>query len=366
MRKYIFHSIYIACFLLSGCQSMEQLSIDYLVPADVNFPQELRRVAVVNNMPQRPDSTKIVHTQKEAAEEFDEILYTASYYGNSTLATEALAESLADQNYFDEVVICDSALRANDVLPQAKILSETHINHLTQSLDVDFIISLEDVRLDTERKVAYMPEWGVFYGTVDVKAYPTIKIYLPSRTVPMVTVNGCDSIFWEKAGNTKNYVSSHLIPEKEMINQASQFAGTIPIKHLLPYWKTARRYYFTGGSVNMRDAAIYAREKNWSEAIALWKQQYNTRKNKQKMYAAYNLALGYEMQDDIATACEWAQKAQEAACIVDGIDPNQPTRVNALDVPNYVMTTLYLNELREREEGRARLNAQMQRFNNDF
>lgn len=63
-----------------------------------------------------------------------------------------------------------------------------------------------------------------------------------------------------------------------MIRQASEFAGTVPVKHLLPYWKTVNRYFFSGGSVNMRDAAIYAREHNWDKAINLWKQQYDNKK----------------------------------------------------------------------------------------
>lgn len=38
------------------------------------------------------------------------------------------------------------------------------------------------------------------------------------------------------------------------------------------------------------------------------------------MQAAYNLAVGYEMQDSIAAALDWALKAQAEARIVDGVD----------------------------------------------
>ena len=55
----------------------------------------------------------------------------------------------------------------------------------------------------------------------------------------------------------------------------------------------------------MRDAAVFVREDNWDKAIELWKQTYEKKKKgKQKMYAAYNIALGYEMQDSIHTAEE--------------------------------------------------------------
>ena len=56
MTKYSY-SLLVCCVLLfSGCQSIEQLSIDYMLPAEVSFPSALRRVAVVNNMPPIPDN----------------------------------------------------------------------------------------------------------------------------------------------------------------------------------------------------------------------------------------------------------------------------------------------------------------------
>ena len=159
---------------------------------------------------------------------------------------------------------------------------------------------------------------------------------------------------------------AYIENEEDLIKQASEFAGSIPVKKLLPYWKTANRYLFCGGSVNMRDAAVYARDKQWNTAIGLWKQTYATQKGKKKMQAAYNLAVGYEMQDSIAAALDWALKAQAEARIVDGVDKKDLTHLGKADLPYYVLTTLYATELKERKEGLSRLNMQMQRFNNDF
>ena len=68
-----------------------------------------------------------------------------------------------------------------------------------------------------------------------------------------------------------------------MLREASEFAGTIPVKQLLPFWKTGKRYLYTGGSVQMRDAAIFVRENSWDRAFELWEQVYNgTKKEKKK------------------------------------------------------------------------------------
>lgn len=366
MTKYSYYLLLFCSLLLGGCQSIEQLSIDYMLPADVSFPASLKRVAIVNNMPEVPDNEPIVNEESKQKDDTEIARKTDYYNGNAHIATESLAKALADENYFNEIVICDSALRAKDITPRESTLTREEVNQLVQDLDVDFLIALENVQMRAIRRINFIRDWGTYQGTVDVKVYPTIKVYLPNRRGPMVTVSNNDSIFWEEFGGSDSYVRTHLISKKEVIQQASEFAGQIPVKHLLPYWKTASRYLFTGGSVNMRDAAVYVKENQWDKAIELWKETYKTKKGKQKMYAAYNLAVGYEMQDSIETATDWALKAQAQAREVDEVDKKDLSQLGRGDLPNYVLTTLYVTELQERKAGMMRLKIQMDRFNDDF
>ena len=369
MIKHTHYLLLFCAFLLGGCQSVEPLSIDYMLPAEISFPTNLRRVAVVNNMPPVPDNQMIIENREEQPKARTEVARKTGYFnGNARIALESLAETLADENYFDEVVICDSALRANDHVQRESTLSREETEALAESLDVDFLIALENVQIRSLRKIEFLPGWGVYTGTLDVKVYPTVKVYLPQRNAPMVTVNAQDSIFWEHTSPNMTSASSMLISDEKMLKEASDFAGMVPVKHLLPYWTTAERYLFTGGSVNMRDAAVFVRENNWEQAIELWKQTYEKKKKgKQKMYAACNVALGYEMMDSISTAEEWALKAQEVAYEVDKIEEKKESpEVDAIDIPNYLAVTRYLKALQERKAGMPRLKAQMQRFKNDF
>lgn len=366
MTKYSYYLLLFSLLLFSGCQSVEQLSIDYMLPAEVSFPETLKRVAIVNNMPEVPDN-KLIASEEDKKKSETEIARKVDYYnGDATITTEALANALAAENYFNEIVICDSALRAKDITPRENTLTKDEVNELTQSLDVDFLIALENIQMHSIRRINFIPDIGAYYGTIDMKVYPTIKVYLPNRKGPMVVVNSNDSIFWDAIGGTETFVLTHLISEKDMLKEASEFAGTVSVKHLLPHWETANRYMFTGGSVNMRDAAVYVKEKQWNKAIELWKQTYQTKKGKQKMRAAYNLALGYEMQDSIEIATDWALKAQVEARKIDEIDKRDSSQLGVGDFPNYMFTTLYVTELKIRKEGISRLNMQMQRFNNDF
>lgn len=366
MTKYTY--ILLVCLLtfFSSCQTIEQLSIDYMLPAEISFPNELKRVAIVNNVSDTSDYT--LPLKDNTIKDKNTLSRAIDYYeGQPLLTTEALARTIAEQNYFNEVVICDSALRSQDFSPRESTLSQKEVQSLTQFLNVDCIISLENLQIKSTRVIRYIPEWNVFYGTLDTKVYPTLKIYIPGRERPMVTINTCDSIFWEEYGDTEGFVRSHLPDEKQMTGEASEFAGSISANRLLPYWKTAYRYYFVNGSVAMRDAAIYIKKNEWEKAAKLWKQDFDSAKNdKKKMRAAFNMALYYEMKDSVEEAYKWAVTAQEFAGKTDKIDTLKSRNVDMSEIPNYYLTSFYVNELKERSNGLGKLKVQMSRFNEDF
>ena len=354
--------------LFNSCQSLEQFSISYLKPGEISFPAQLRKVAIVNNSSTIPDNKLL--TEAEKPKENNPLVYKATAYanGDTKIAIESLAKEIANQNYFDEVVICDSALRANDKFPRENTLSQDEVRQLTSDLGVDFIIALENLQIKATKTVLYMKNSDCYEGTVDAKIFPTIRIYVPSRSGPLTTLLPKDSIFWQEYGGSAEMIKRVLVSDTQMLKESAEFAGTIPVKYLTPYWTTGERYIFTGGSPAMRDAAIYVRENSWDKAYELWNQVYeSTKSKKKKMQTAFNIALYYEMKDSIPRAQEWAAKAQEIAMKIDKIE-EQPQKGPVLigNIPNYYLTAFYINELKERNKTFPKVNMQMNRFNDDF
>ena len=110
MTKYPYILFVLLLASFSSCQTVEQLSIDYMLPAEISFPNELKRVAVVNNVSDTPDNT--LPPKDNTIKNKNELSRAVAYHeGQPALTTEALAKAIAEQNYFNEVVICDSALR---------------------------------------------------------------------------------------------------------------------------------------------------------------------------------------------------------------------------------------------------------------
>ena len=109
MRKSILLMILAAGTALVSCSSLQTISFDQLQAADVSFPNAVRKVAVINNMP-------VIEIKD------DHGTISAEMEGDGKIATEALAENIANVNYFDQVIICDSAFRANDTVPRVNVI----------------------------------------------------------------------------------------------------------------------------------------------------------------------------------------------------------------------------------------------------
>ena len=335
-------------------------------PATLTFDHQQRKIAIVNNVPEKA-SKELTPYKEDPEEEYLKLGYITSHaQGDTRIASEILAEQIAEQNYFDTIVICDSALRASDKIPRHKRLSPKEVNKLASELNVDLIVAIENLQLEAKQSaISYDLEYDCFHGVTEIKACPTFSIYTPHSDVPIKTQTLCDSIYLEGYDYTIAGTSMQMPTDKEILYEGTLLAGTIPVKYIVPTWETESRYFYAGGNTQMRDAAIYVRENSWNKAYELWKSIYEkTKKQKRKMQSAFNIALYYEMKDNITEAINWASKAQEISRQIDKVDEKK--EVDLHDIRHYYLATQYLDKLNIRQEMLSKLNQQMERFKQDF
>lgn len=330
MRKSVVSIILAAGAMLASCSSLQTVSFEQLQAADVSFPDAVRRVAVINNMPVVPakDSKGTISPELE---------------GDGKVAAEALAENIANVNYFDQVVICDSVFRVHDDVPRVNVLlTKDEIAKLTEDLGVDMLFSFDRIHIQTKPGVLFFPDFPMPIDAVDAVLSPVVRVYVPNRDKPLFIVAKQDTISWEM---------EPTLSDKKIIKEASEYAASIPVEHLLPHWREVTRFYYDGGSVEMRDAGVYLRENNWEGAYKLWKAAYEKKKGQQKMKAAFNIALYYEIKDEVEKAKEWVENARKL--VKPGSRDEQ-------------LITFYSLELDDRRNKLSRLRIQMKRFEDNF
>ena len=316
-----------AVALLASCSSIQTLTFDQLYPASITYPEQVTQVAVVNNLPSAaaPDSVKLTLGVLE---------------GNGKAAAEILAGALADSRYFNQVLICDSALCApEEPLYADHRLQPAEVEMLCQQLGADLLFAVERVRVQTSRQELLYPGFPLPLSMVEAKVTPLVRIYSPQRTTPLATLAQTDSLYWEL---DPSLTDARVVKE----GTAGAFANLL--NKLVPHWAPATRLYYEGGAVEMRDAAVCLRENNWPEARALWTKLYESRKKgRLKMKAAFNVALAWEMEGELKQAKAWLGKAEACA---------------SSDAADREMLRAYARLLDEKEKHLPQLDLQMQRF----
>ena len=328
MKKYTLYTILLSLVILSSCSSIQTLTFDQLCPAEVNFPYQISNVGVVNNMPSRPEPKK-------------NILTLGKVEAEGKMTTETLAGYLADSKYFNQVIICDSALQEGN---ESHTLTSGEIQDLADILGADLIFSLERIAIHTEKRDLYVQgsyeKWPVVYA----KITPVLNVYSPLYSKPMHVLTVTDSLMWD--------MKAVILSDKELMEETARLVAYKLMPRLVPYWNTANRMYYSGAYTQLRNAGVAVEEHNWKEAAELWESFYRKTKSKKMKYKmAFNLALASEMAGNLEKAQQWLDKAK--------------TYID-LDEEEGMIWEQYKNQLNEKEEDYRLLNKQMLRFKNSL
>lgn len=314
--------------LLSSCVSYNYVTFERLEAGDINYPESVRRVGVVNNMPH----FNFVHMDENSSK-------LPPLEGDGKVISDTLAYLLASADYFDHVLICDSMLQGmNTSFSEPYALSPQKADSLIEAMKVDVLFSLDRVKVElsewNERNSWGSPE----YKGVRAVIKPVLFAYIPGRETPWFSISDVDSLF---------YKWNEDLSQGRLQKEASAYSAYMLVEHLLPSWKLMERIYYASGCMELRDANIYMMEGNWRDAFYLWKEAYETKKGKKKMMAVFNMAVYYEAHDDTERSIECLE---EALTLV---------KSGSYDAG---MMTLYLVQLKNRVEKRKKLDVQMKRF----
>lgn len=292
MKKNLFIvSVSSLLIFLSACTTLQEISFERLQAADISFPEQIRTIGVVNCVPQK-------NQDKKAVEYSSGVLM-----GDGKVVAEKLAQEIAATDYFNQVVICDSVVSIGEGQGQ-EYMSVELVDSLSQALGVDMLLAVEHVPVQLQDGSMFLREFMQIVPAIDGIVSPTIRAYIAQRQTPLFTINKTDTLCWE------------LTPQlayEQVIKEASEYAASLPMNHLLPYWAEVERFYFDGGNLYMRDAGVCVREQDWEQASALWKQAYEEKKGKAKARAAFNLALYHEFINELEQAKAYLEIAMNLA-----------------------------------------------------
>ncbi len=313
--------ILFACLGIVSCTTVGRISMDSLYPSELSFPPEIKSVGIVDNV--------VFHDTL-----LKEHVTAGLIEGDGRLLAQDLAERLADGDYFDNIILCDSSLRIGDRQTNEARLAPEKVSQLLSDLQVDMLIAVDGLCVKTGMDRVLHAVAG--------EVSSILSVYLPTRKEPL-SIGIKDTLYW---------IPTEGLTEQELVANIASEVAARAVKYFIPQWKPESRVFYAGGNVDLRDAAVYVNEQQWENAYTLWQRQYETAKpnSRKKIWAAFNLALYYEINGNIDEAVKYAKEANELA----------KSRGNEEDK---TMTTYYLSGQLEHKVMRVhKLDLQMNRF----
>lgn len=333
-------------FFTSGCAGIKYLTVETHEPAQVTLPSNVLSIVIANNVVQQPDDvghdiTPLGRSQTERAKVSSDSI--AIFY------TEALAQFLDEEDYFFQVFYYDKPLRSDTHFFQEQPLLPERMNEIRKETGADAIISLDKLFIETHEQQLFRQQ-GYTYSNLRAKIQSLLRVYMPTMEGKIPAVQYNDSLTWEgfDIQDGRAYAEVMIPSTEEAMKIMAVRAAEKMTTVFAPHWEMQDRWYYTSASSLMREGEAYVREANWAEAIKKWEAYYNGRSNKKdKGKAANNIALAYEMMDNMDEAYKWATVANEL--FLESMGPGSMESRRSL---------IYKNELQRRMDNSNRLNMQ--------
>ncbi|HTN67836.1 MAG TPA: DUF6340 family protein [Dysgonamonadaceae bacterium] len=326
---------------------MKTLTIQTQEPAQITLPSDVRKLLVVDNAVSQPQD--IGHTKKGLGRSPSGKVSVPTD-SLPIIFTEALTQFLNEEEFFDEVMLYDKPLRKDSEYWKEEPISPGRMKQLKDATGADAVVSLDKLLVTSDWEDLFIQE-GYPYASLTGKITSTMRVYMPTLDGKIPTVQFIDSLYWEGFDISDGMAyAEFVIPHAEhALKDLAIYAADKMTFVLTPHWMTQERWYYTLQASTMREGAAFANQAKWQEAVGKWESFYNTSKKKiDKAKAASNIALGYEMLDDIETAHTWITLAQQLF--------NESTSSGSLERQR---SSIYKTEIERRLNTSNKLNMQI-------
>ncbi len=302
--------VFLIVSFLFSCTVYKEYQIEVYNPGEADIPQHAKKAAIIyRNFKYTGDTLQhyyknnfqLVKVKNDPAG-LDSIL-TAGCINN-------LAGTLKANNVFDDIYIFP------------KNTFEQHYENRMSELPPDLIekltgISESDLLIVLETYSSFFSVYPQSYETPksgEVISVAVWGIYDPVKKSITERKSMIDTVYWNGYDSMGNYINGFTLPSRtEALKIAASLAGENYGKRFYADWQTAGRMYSVPPLPDFSEAAYLFEEGEVDKAIVLWEKYAGNTNGKMAINARYNLALAYELKDDLETAQKWLDAAYRLA-----------------------------------------------------
>jgi len=298
--------------LITSCTHTRLVHMNALRPAEITMPREVQKIIVVNR-------TKF----DKKAKEIIEGVFTGELPGDDRKgvieAIFAFQQNVTQTPRF-KVEIAEEVLEGNSVMTNfPDPLSWEEVEKLCNKYEADVLIAAEVFDTDfivtsgaNSVKVSEGPIPRVqFYARGNGSATIGFRLYDPVEKIIVDEQLITERHHWEASGPGIINARSSLIGRAEAIKYVSRLVGGTYAYKISPMPVRVTRTFYSKHrkSPEIAIGARYGDVNQWAEALEAWERGLPHARRKQAGYLCYNIAIAHEVQGNLDSAIEWAQKS---------------------------------------------------------
>ncbi|MDD3877626.1 MAG: DUF6340 family protein [Bacteroidales bacterium] len=320
MKKFIlfftaFLSVSFITCTFQACKS-RSFTTSFLVPADINIPQHIQRVGVVNrSLPER--SNMFVNF-------LEGFISGESVFADRESSMNAIRGAVNTLNAnprFQAVLMEGEELRGTGTKQFAAPLDWETVDVLCKKYSVDALISLEtfdsdifihrDSRQRSRKKDGRTENYTEFSARLNIRSSAGWRFYDNINKSMIDEQVFVDEKSFGGSGLTPEEALSKLPNKRSALNESGIFSGEMLAFRISPKWLNTTRNYYTRakGEKIFRETRRVARTNQWEAAAQKWLPLTNASDNKIAARACYNMAVAEEMNGNLEEAQKWANQA---------------------------------------------------------
>ena len=298
---------------LSACAT-SSLYMDVLVPAQINLPQEVKNLGVIN----RSMSSK----ENMAMNILEGFITGEAIYGDresSDHCIKGFAIKLNDGPRFKAVLIEGTNLKGTGTREWPVPLDWTQVENLCRQYGVDALVVLETFDSNTglrqwnelkkRKKDGVEISYKEYNANLVINAYSRWRIYFPASKRIIDQNSYMDEKSWRTSAENSESALRKLPSKRIALNETGNFSGFQYAVRISPSWAKVQRQYYIKGHKYFKIAKPQVQRKNWKQTIDYWKPLTESSDDKIAGRACYNMAVAAEMDGNLKLALEWAERA---------------------------------------------------------
>ncbi|TSJ48127.1 DUF6340 family protein [Fluviicola chungangensis] len=303
----------ISLLIFSSCRTTQGMRIEVQRPATISINPQIKSLALLNHsIPGKAgllEGTLTLETPKQDKELSNECI-------------RGIDELLRTSSRF-QIMRCDSSMLASKAtsVDFGSPMTWEQADSICKQYGTDAVLSLEffdtDFSVINSAATAATTVQNVLNGNgaeVEITGKATaragFRLYYPADKTILYEDRYKQDRTWIQRSSNPVEALARLIKRNDALVNVSYFTGQSFAHDLVPLYFWEQRMMYVGKKGRMKIGARQALTRDWEGALNTWKEEYDSNpKSKIKARAAYNIALAYEVLNDLQNAKLWVQKS---------------------------------------------------------